>query len=80
MRAEDEPITLKEKVCRPVCRRQSMSHDRTVRPVVCRDSSHAQGQEIQRQNSESEQIRTLPTEGANPRGLSGADSKARIPG
>ena len=36
-----------------------MSHDRTVKPVVCRDISHEQGQEIQRQNSESEQIRTL---------------------
>ena len=30
-----------------------------VKPVVCRDMSHEQGQEIQRQNSESEQIRTL---------------------
>ena len=37
----------------------SMSHDRTGKPVVCRDASHAQGHEIQRQNSESEQIRTL---------------------
>ena len=37
----------------------SMSHDRTVKPVVCRDASHAQGHEIQRQNSENEQIRTL---------------------
>ena len=36
-----------------------MSHGRTVTPVVCRDASHAQGHEIQRQNSESEQIRTL---------------------
>ena len=36
-----------------------MSHDRTVKPVVCRDISHEQGQEIQRQNYESEQIRTL---------------------
>ena len=36
-----------------------MSHDRTEKPVVCRDISHAQGREIQRQNSESEQIRTL---------------------
>ena len=24
MRAEDEPITLKEEACRPVCRRQSV--------------------------------------------------------
>ena len=29
------------------------------KPVVCRDISHEHGQEIQRQNSESEQIRTL---------------------
>ena len=36
-----------------------MSHDRTVKPVVYRDISHEQGQEIQRQNSESEQTRTL---------------------
>ena len=36
-----------------------MSHDRTGKPVVFRDASHAQGHEIQRQNSESEQIRTL---------------------
>ena len=36
-----------------------MSHDRTGKPVVCRDASHEQGHEIQRQNSESEQIRTL---------------------
>ena len=27
----------------------SMSHDRTGKPVVCRDISHAQGHEIQRQ-------------------------------
>ena len=37
----------------------SMSHDRTVRPFVCRDASHAQGHEIQRDNFESEQIRTF---------------------
>ena len=37
----------------------SMCPDRTGQPVVCRDASHAQGHEIQRQNSESEQIRTL---------------------
>ena len=37
----------------------SMSHGRTGQPVVCRDASHAQGHEIQRQNSEDEQIRTL---------------------
>ena len=37
----------------------SISHDRTEKPVVCRDASHAQGHEIQRQNSESGKIRTL---------------------
>ena len=36
-----------------------MSHDRTGKPVVCRDMSHEQGHEIQRQNSENEPIRTL---------------------
>ena len=38
----------------------SMSHDRTGKPVVCRDASHTQGHEILRQkNSECEQIWTL---------------------
>ena len=37
----------------------SMSYDRTGKPVVCRDASHAQGHEIQRQNTEHAQIRTL---------------------
>ena len=37
----------------------SMSHDRTVKLVVCCDIIHEQGQEIQRQNYESEQIRTI---------------------
>ena len=60
MRAEDEPITLKNKACRPVClSSSSISHDRMGKPGVCRDITHEQGQEIQRQNSESEQIRTL---------------------
>ena len=36
-----------------------MSHDGTEKPVVCRDISHERCQEIQGQNSESEQIRTL---------------------
>ena len=38
-------------------------------PGVCRDESHAQGYEIQRQNSEREQIRTQPgpTKRVNPR-------------
>ena len=37
----------------------SMSHDRTGQPVVDRDKNHESGYEIQRQNSENEQIRTL---------------------
>ena len=37
----------------------SMSHDRTGQPVVDRDKSHESGYEIQRQNYENEQIRTL---------------------
>ena len=37
----------------------SVSHDRTGKPVVCRDTSLAQGHEIQGPNSESEQIGTL---------------------
>ena len=54
----------------------SMSHDRTGQPVVNSDKSHdrkgqlvVQGHEIQRQNSENEQIRTLLDwqKGANPR-------------
>ena len=36
-----------------------MSHDRTEKPVVCRDASHAPGHKNQRQNSGDEQIRTL---------------------
>ena len=36
-----------------------MSHDRTGKPVVCRDASHERSQETQRHNSENEQIRTL---------------------
>ena len=37
----------------------SMSHDRTGKPVVDRDKSHESGYEIQRPNSDNEQIRTL---------------------
>ena len=36
-----------------------MSHDRTGQPVVNSDKSHESGYEIQRQNCENEQIRTL---------------------
>ena len=41
------------------CLLSSVSHDRTRKRMVCRDISHEQGQEIQRQNSENEQIRTF---------------------
>ena len=41
------------------CLSSSVSHDRKGKPVVCRDTSHERHQESQRQNSESEQIRTL---------------------
>ena len=58
-RTADESITLKEKALSSCLSSSSTSHDRTGKPVVCRDASHAQGHEIQRQNSESEQIRTL---------------------
>ena len=37
----------------------SMSQERKVQPVVDRDKSHESGYEIQRQNSENKQIRTL---------------------
>ena len=56
MRSEDEPITLKEKACRPVCLNESY---RTVQPVVDCDKGHESCHKIQRQNSENEQIRTL---------------------
>ena len=36
-----------------------MRHGRTGQPVVDRDKSHESGYEVQRQNSENEQIRTL---------------------
>ena len=44
----------------------SMSHDRTGQPVVERDKSHESRCEIQRQNSENEQIRILcgPSKGS----------------
>ena len=40
MRAKDEPITLKKKACRPVCRRQSVMIERG-KPVACRFRSSA---------------------------------------
>ena len=55
-RAEDEPITLKKKACRPVCRRQSVSHDRTLFAHLIHKF---QVTKKHRDNSESEQIRIL---------------------
>ena len=51
MRAEDEPITINNEglsSCLSSCLSSSFSHDRTVRPVVCRLVSSAQ--ETQRHN------------------------------
>ena len=59
MRAEDEPDHSEGESLSSCLSSSSMSHDRTEKPVVCRDAIHAQGHEIQRQNSEREQIRTL---------------------
>ena len=59
MRAEDEPDHSEEEGLSSCLSSSSMSHDRTGKPVVCRDMSHERGHEIQKQNSESEQIRTL---------------------
>ena len=59
MRAVDELITLKTKVCRPVSRRRRSRH-RTVRPVVEQfDSQIPNFKENPRHSSESEQIRIL---------------------
>ena len=79
-RAEDEPITLKKKACRPGLS-SSVSHGKTVKPVVDRDKSHESGYEIQRQNSESEQIRILLERQREQilADLSSRDSKTRIP-
>ena len=46
-----------EEECLSSCLSSSVSHDRTVKPVVCRLVSSAQ--ETQRHNSENEQIRIL---------------------
>ena len=59
-RAEDEPITLKMKACRSVCRRQSVMIERgdpLSAHLVHKFQSSVQ--EIQRHSSQSEQIRTL---------------------
>ena len=55
-RADDEPITLKKKACRPVCRRQSVMIERGDCSF---DSQVSSVQETQRHNSESEEIRIL---------------------
>ena len=46
----------------PVVETMAESHDRTEKPVVARDESHESGYEIQRQNSENEQIGTFWTD------------------
>ena len=58
--AEDEPIALKKKACRPVCRRQSVKIERGD-PLFAPhfDSLVSSVRETQRHNSESEQIRIL---------------------
>ena len=58
MRAEDEYHSEGEGLSSCLSS-SSMSHDRTGQPVVDRDKSHESGYEIQRHNSENEQIRTL---------------------
>ena len=58
-RTEDESITLKEKACRPVCRRRQWVIIERGKPVVNRNKIHESSYEIQRQNSENEQIWTL---------------------
>ena len=57
MRAEDEPITLKKKACRPVCRRQSVMIERGNLLFAVTQVTSAR--ETQRHNSENEQNRTL---------------------
>ena len=77
---EDEPITWNEKACRPVCRRHWVGIE-LGNPLSTVTQVTPQGHEVQRENSESEQIRTLgPTKVANPRWLLSGDSKTRIPG
>ena len=56
--AEDEPITLKKKACRPVCRRQSVMIERKD-PLFAQLPSAQNSKETQTHSSESEQIRTL---------------------
>ena len=60
MRAEDEPITLEKKACRPVCRRRSVMIERRD-PLFCStfDSQVSSVQETRGHSSESEQIRII---------------------
>ena len=57
-RTEDEPITLKKKACRVVCRRQSVMIERGD-PLFAQVSSAQNFKKTQTHSSESEQIRTL---------------------
>ena len=59
MRAEDEVDHSEGEGLSFCLSSSSVNHDRTEKPVVCHDASHETGHEIQRQNFESEQIRTL---------------------
>ena len=58
MRAEDEPITLKEKACRTVCRRQSVMIERR-NPLFAVTQVTRKVTKFREKNSEGEQIRSL---------------------
>ena len=81
MRAVDEPITLKEKACRPVCRRREGVMIEREKPVVCRDASHARGQEIRDKILKANRLGLSWTDkGSKSSLLLSGDSKTRIPG
>ena len=81
MRAEDEPITLKKKACRPVCRRrQWVMIERGNRCLPWHKSRALPRNSETKLWKRTEQDSPGPTKGANPRWLSSGDSKARIPG
>ena len=81
-RAVDEPITLKKKVCRPVCRRPSVMIERgdplwnrlTQKIFKCSRNSEPQLRKWANQDSSG------TTKRADFRWLSSRDSKTRIPG
>ena len=59
MRAEDEPITLKEKACRPVCRRRQRVMIERGNPLFAVTQVTRKVRKFRDKNSENEQIRTL---------------------